>query len=29
MLGGSRPLLAPPVPFGSANAATLNGGGGR
>jgi hypothetical protein len=28
-LGGNRPLLAPPVPFGSANAATLNGGGMR
>lgn len=25
-LGGGRPLLAPPVPFGSANAATLGGG---
>ncbi|MCO6420040.1 hypothetical protein JYK14_28370, partial [Siccirubricoccus sp. KC 17139] len=27
LLGGSRPMLAPPVPFGSAHAATLNGGG--
>jgi hypothetical protein len=25
LLGTSRPTLAPPVPFGSANAATLSG----
>ncbi|WP_052214462.1 hypothetical protein [Belnapia sp. F-4-1] len=28
-LGGGQPLLPPPVPFGSASAATLNGGMGR